>query len=272
MNEFCEDIAGLNQEGERFFQIGDLERARICFSKALRIDADHSVTRNNLAVLCWQESDTVQALQHLARAVAVAPDNREFILNGMQMMLANGNEEEAEQLCSSYLLTNPQDKELADWLLQRSDDLLPPEDETVPYCYSVNQFIQSVPEKPISGSGKYGYEPAVGLLAALPNCVSIITVMCANAVSILSFSSMATACPAMSRPWRCWKRTRHCGTITTASCASANGKTMAPMTSASCYRKNTCAAGVWKSAVSMRRYPCRMVFAPITPISIRRAT
>jgi len=163
-----EDIAGINERGERFFQEGDLARARACFERALHLDNGDAATRNNLAVVCWQEGDVGTALLHLSAAVAVEPDNRDFIINGLQMLLASGKNEEAEQLCTDYLCGHPDDVDLSNWLHAHHQRKL---DEMLAPCASINQSIKVTPLAPQPSPAplvQIGYEPSPELLDAVP--------------------------------------------------------------------------------------------------------
>jgi Flp pilus assembly protein TadD len=67
---------------------------------------------NNLAALCWADGEKAQALEHMAAALELEPDQRDIVLNGTRILVAMGMEDEARALGDAYLLARPGDRGL----------------------------------------------------------------------------------------------------------------------------------------------------------------
>lgn len=108
----------LNNQGEALFAIGNMDAAEHAMRYALTLDPAHAATLNNLGVLAWQRSDPEGAIDHLSRSYASAPDNRNTVVNLVEILLAVGDSERVRQLLNHYLSTHPEDDEIFALALQ----------------------------------------------------------------------------------------------------------------------------------------------------------
>lgn len=99
----------LNAEGEVFYAQGDIEAASECFKKARIADPNFTASYNNLIVLYWESGQTDLALDILADALEHAPNDRDLVINGAQILAALELTDEAQGLCERYLETFPDD-------------------------------------------------------------------------------------------------------------------------------------------------------------------
>jgi hypothetical protein len=67
---------------------------------------------NNLAALCWADGEKALALEHMAAALELEPDQRDIILNGTRILMAMEMESEARALGEAYLRAHPGDAHL----------------------------------------------------------------------------------------------------------------------------------------------------------------
>ncbi len=105
-----EDAADFfTEQGEQEFEQGKLGHARACFEMALDRNPDHSGAHSNLGVVLWQEGDNGEALEHLFRALEIAPENPDIILNSAKVLADVGEVATAKNLFRLYLQRNPKD-------------------------------------------------------------------------------------------------------------------------------------------------------------------
>lgn len=102
----------LTEQGEQCFLDGNMELARACFAHALEVDPSHATSYNNIAVLHWRAGEQAQAMQFLAQGMELEPDNRDLVINGVQMLRDCGEKDKADDLCRSYLADFPRDDEM----------------------------------------------------------------------------------------------------------------------------------------------------------------
>lgn len=101
--------AFLNEQGEDQFARGKKDHARVCFELALEQDPQSARAHNNLGVLFWDHGDGPKALEHLSRAMDLAPEDGEMMLNASKVLAASGELETAADLLQCYLQRKPQD-------------------------------------------------------------------------------------------------------------------------------------------------------------------
>ena len=97
----------LNQRGERYYLERDVPAARADFEAAIAEDPGMSTAYNNLAVLLWEQGDFDAALEKMADGLEQAPDDRDLVVNGGQMLVAMGFADEARALYVRYLESDP---------------------------------------------------------------------------------------------------------------------------------------------------------------------
>ena len=102
----------LNQKGEKSYLLGDFAAARMSFEAAVAEDPKFSTAYNNLAVLFWAQGNPEAALAKLADGLEHAPEDRDLVVNGGQMLAAIGCVDEAGALYVRYLRSSPNDMEV----------------------------------------------------------------------------------------------------------------------------------------------------------------
>lgn len=100
-------VSGLLEQGEYLFIQGDFKAAYDRFHHALAIEPHHAAVLNNLGVLCWQMGHAKQAIQYLEMALEVDPQNKEALLNSVEIYQSLGQAEPALTLCQRYVSARP---------------------------------------------------------------------------------------------------------------------------------------------------------------------
>jgi tetratricopeptide (TPR) repeat protein len=91
---------------------GDAAKAKLALLEVARRWPRFGKAHNNLAALCWADGEKAQALEHMAAALELEPDQRDIVLNGTRILVAMGMEDEARALGDAYLLARPGDRGL----------------------------------------------------------------------------------------------------------------------------------------------------------------
>ncbi len=91
---------------------GDPAKAKRALLEVARRWPQYGKAHNNLAALCWSEGDKAQALEHMASALELEPDQRDIVLNGARILMAMEMEDEARALGDAFLRSHPGDAEL----------------------------------------------------------------------------------------------------------------------------------------------------------------
>ena len=108
----ADKITDLNQQGEDFFEKGDLEGALRCFSNALKIDSKTAIVHNNIGVLYYTRGDKEKALHHYEKAAEIEPQNSNFRKNLADYFLVElGRTKKALEIYLQILNDDPTDIE-----------------------------------------------------------------------------------------------------------------------------------------------------------------
>ncbi|MCE5336665.1 MAG: tetratricopeptide repeat protein [Desulfobacteraceae bacterium] len=99
----------LTDQGERQFEKGRPDRARICFEIAIEKDPSNSKAHSNLGVIAWQEGDLPAALEHFRKAIDLNPEDPDILLNSAKALKAAGEAATSAALFRVYLEKNPED-------------------------------------------------------------------------------------------------------------------------------------------------------------------
>jgi tetratricopeptide (TPR) repeat protein len=102
----------LNKLGEKCFERGDQEDAEKHFLLAIQRDPEFPDSYNNLGVLYWHNQKETQAVDYLARGMAIAPFNRDIVQNSAEILKFLGRHNDAASLYTGYLEKYPDDREI----------------------------------------------------------------------------------------------------------------------------------------------------------------
>ncbi|OQY53219.1 MAG: hypothetical protein B6245_23040, partial [Desulfobacteraceae bacterium 4572_88] len=102
--------AELNRQGSQCFEKGDTDGAMKAFTKALELSPDFVGAHNNLGILYWKAGNPQKSQQHFARALEIAPNDRNTVINCGEVLKFHKRTEEAKAIYSSYLQRNPGDE------------------------------------------------------------------------------------------------------------------------------------------------------------------
>ncbi|MFA7387676.1 MAG: glycosyltransferase, partial [Thiohalobacteraceae bacterium] len=100
--------------GEAAFATGDVRQALRLFEQARGSGCADAELLNNLMVAHWHNGDAEQALHYLVVALEADPDHRTSVLNGIQILTALGQADEARGLGRRYVARHPDDLEIAE--------------------------------------------------------------------------------------------------------------------------------------------------------------
>lgn len=101
----------LTREGERQFERGRVDRAKICFEMALEHNPDHAKAHNNLGVILWNEGDLQGALEHFQKAFRAMPEDRNIVFNSFNALVQAGYVDIAKELIKSHIQRDPFNEE-----------------------------------------------------------------------------------------------------------------------------------------------------------------
>lgn len=102
----------LNYLAELKYMAGDREEARTIFENVIRRWPSFTGAYNNLGVMSWESGDTKAALKYFTKALKTDGNDGETVLNCAKILIAIGQNEDAERLCSSFLRMFPDDEEV----------------------------------------------------------------------------------------------------------------------------------------------------------------
>ena len=105
-----EQALAINQQGEDFFNAGDLAEAVATFKKAIEIDPNCVVAHNNLGVLYWHTGEVNKAIESFKRALEIDPGHRDTILNLTEVLHALNPMVDAKLVSSFSLADSPGDE------------------------------------------------------------------------------------------------------------------------------------------------------------------
>ncbi len=101
-----------NHQGEKLHALGKHEGAQRLFELSLATDAEHVAALNNLAVMSWDQGDSHAATDYIARALELAPHDRNAVLNAGGILQVLGENDNAKALYRRYLAQYPNDEEV----------------------------------------------------------------------------------------------------------------------------------------------------------------
>jgi tetratricopeptide (TPR) repeat protein len=96
----------LLDKGESFLKDGDIERAKLCYTEALRLDDDIPVAHAQLALLLTAAGRLDEALPHFRVGQAATHLVPEFIESYVRVLLQRGGHEEARIVAESAVRTH----------------------------------------------------------------------------------------------------------------------------------------------------------------------
>lgn len=99
-----------NEEGERQFENGKAEHARLCFEMAIEHNPNHARAYSNLGVVCWQQGDLQRAMEYLYKALDIDSEDSDILYNCSMVLTDAGRLETAANLLKFYLRKNPKDE------------------------------------------------------------------------------------------------------------------------------------------------------------------
>jgi Flp pilus assembly protein TadD len=112
-SDISDEVQALNQSGESFFQVGELEKAKVEFIKALDVDPNDCRAVNNMGVVYWAGKDIRNALDKFTKAYEIDPYHRQVNRNLLEVLTKLDLREEAEIVCKTYMERYPEDSEIA---------------------------------------------------------------------------------------------------------------------------------------------------------------
>ncbi|HEC98959.1 MAG TPA: glycosyltransferase [Proteobacteria bacterium] len=107
MNLFEEDMA----RGEKLFQAGKLEEARILFEQIVQLNPLHHEAMNNLGTVLYRQGDRLLAEHYYQKAFSLNEDDVDVLSNLADLYLNLKRWREAASFLERYLHHNPQDYE-----------------------------------------------------------------------------------------------------------------------------------------------------------------
>lgn len=96
-------------EGERLFQEGKVEDAKVIFHNLLQITPDHPETLNNLGVIAFSEKNLQEAEKYFLRALEADNNFPDAYLNLSNLYSINGQFVQASMFLEKYAALNPND-------------------------------------------------------------------------------------------------------------------------------------------------------------------
>ena len=111
-NDKTKGSRGLNDQGETFFENGRLDEAIDLFLKAIEIDPANVMATNNLGVSYWQKGQVQDALSCFTKAFEMDSDNRDTVVNLIEVLSTLKYFEEANTIGQAYLGRHPEDYEI----------------------------------------------------------------------------------------------------------------------------------------------------------------
>jgi len=109
-NNALEKAKVLNKQGAELFAKDDIQGALNAFTKAIEINPNFAGVHNNLAILYWQTGQPQKAADHFSKALQIDPDDRNTVINCIQLLKAYNKIQDAKALCTSFLQRNPDDE------------------------------------------------------------------------------------------------------------------------------------------------------------------
>ena len=100
------------KEGEALFEQGRTEEAEKLFAKLLKKDPESSQAYNNLAVIECQNGNLENAIEHLTRAIAIDPFNKDAIINYSALLKQVNRLPESLPVLEKVARQYPEDEEL----------------------------------------------------------------------------------------------------------------------------------------------------------------
>lgn len=109
MTDTADTAIQINQQGEAYFQDGEIDLALSCFEKAISSDPDYAEAYNNLACAYMQRNDFPTALKYITKAYELDQNNQAIVLNTGSILANLDAMDDALLVFRSYLDNNPDD-------------------------------------------------------------------------------------------------------------------------------------------------------------------
>lgn len=106
---------GLNAYAYILLQLGDLEGAKKTINRILPNYQLHYVY-NVAGLIYWRLGEIKTAEQYFSRGYTLSPSNKEIVKNYASFLASQGKLEDAKDILNSYLVLEPEDKEIKDLL------------------------------------------------------------------------------------------------------------------------------------------------------------
>ncbi|MCX7796808.1 MAG: tetratricopeptide repeat protein [bacterium] len=106
---------GLNAYAYILLQLGDLEGAKKTINRVLSNYQLHYVY-NVAGLIYWKLGEIKTAEQYFSRGYTLSPSNKEIVKNYANFLISQGKLEDAKDILNSYLVLEPEDKEIKDLL------------------------------------------------------------------------------------------------------------------------------------------------------------
>jgi len=116
MADTADTAIQINQQGESYFQDGEMDQAISCFEKAISIDPGYAEAYNNLACAYMQGNDYPTALEYITKAYELDQNSQAIVLNTGSILAKLGSMDDALLVFRSYLDNNPGDAVVAEKL------------------------------------------------------------------------------------------------------------------------------------------------------------
>ena len=116
--------AEFNQQGEQFFSEKRFDEAEKLFKQAIDINPNSYEGLNNLGVLETERGRLDDAFPYLFNAYKLDPNNKLTLINFSTVLRALNKNNEADEILSLYLDSNPEDQEIHQLLKQDQEEQL----------------------------------------------------------------------------------------------------------------------------------------------------
>jgi hypothetical protein len=110
-----ENPLGLNAYAYVILQTGDIENAKKIIEKAIA-KAPLYYIYDTGGLIYWKGNDINRAEKYFSKAYSLSPTSKEIVLNYVNFLIFQNKKEEAIDLLKSFLLINPEDKDIKNLL------------------------------------------------------------------------------------------------------------------------------------------------------------
>ncbi len=102
---------GLNAYAYILLQLGDIENAKKTIDRVL-LQYPLPYIYNTAGLIYWKLNDVKTADQYFSRAYTLSPSNRDIVKDYVNFYVSQGKLEDAKDILNSYLVLEPEDKEI----------------------------------------------------------------------------------------------------------------------------------------------------------------